>query len=115
MADDEAAPIAIEIEQSGSEATVIVRGEIDLESSAALVDAFASLGAPKAVHLDLGDVDYMDSTGLRAVLAARADLEGRGARLDVVRASSIVGRLLEITGLGEMVSDPPVEGTPTTG
>ena len=63
--------------------------------------------------LDLGDVDYMDSTGLRAVLAARTDLEGRGARLDVVRASSIVGRLLEITGLGEMVTGPAVDEPPS--
>jgi anti-anti-sigma factor len=114
MAEDEAASIVIEIEQSATAATVVVRGEIDLESSAALVDAFASLGQPEAVHLDLGDVEYMDSTGLRAVLAARAELEARGARLDVVRASSIVARLFEITGLRDMVSEPPLGDTTPT-
>ena len=112
MAEDEAESIVIEVEQSATAATVIVRGEIDLESSAALVDAFAGLGQPEAVHLDLGDVEYMDSTGLRAVLAARAELESRGARLDVVRASSIVARLFEITGLADMVSEPPVGDSP---
>ena len=63
MADDEAAPIAIDIERSESEATVIVRGEIDLETSAALIDALAADPARRDLAWRLGlDAELIDRT-----------------------------------------------------
>ncbi len=105
MAERNPAPIDISIERSPGEpttVTVAVRGEIDLDTSGELSAAFAALGQPTRVEVDLGGVEYMDSTGLRVLLAARSDLDDRGAEMEVVRASSIVVRLLEITGLGEL-------------
>ena len=46
----------------------------------------------------------MDSTGLRAVLMAREGLLQSGGSLDVVAASAIVRRLIEITGLHDLLS-----------
>jgi anti-anti-sigma factor len=96
--------LAIEIQRAGDAATVVVCGEIDLNSSDQLAAALTGLDDVPEVHLDLDGVGYMDSTGLRAVLAARAHREEHGAHLDVSRASTIVARLLEITGLGEMTA-----------
>ena len=56
------------------------------------------------VHLDLTGVDYMDSTGLRAVLVAREDVREAGGDLDIVAASSIVTRLIEITGIEDLLA-----------
>jgi anti-anti-sigma factor len=107
MSEPTSAPIEITVARDGDAATVAVRGEIDMSTSEQLAAAFAGLGSAKAVHVDLGEVGYMDSTGLRTILAARADLEARGAQLDVVATSPIVARLIEITGLDELVSGRP--------
>jgi anti-sigma B factor antagonist len=114
MTESTSAPIEIEVERSGQEATVVVRGEIDLSTCDQLSATFAGLSTAREVHLDLSGVEYMDSTGLRAILAGRADLSARGAALDVVAASTIVARLIEITGLGELVADdaPAADGDP---
>lgn len=112
MAESPPNPLDIEVQDpgSGSERTVVVRGEVDLDSSdqlsRALSDTVAAVGeGPSArVHLDLAGVGYMDSTGLRAVLMARDELRQRDGSLDVVAASAIVRRLIEITGLHDLLS-----------
>ena len=56
-------------------AVVTLRGELDLAGAAALEQELARLDAaePDAIVLDLRDVDFMDSSGLRVVaVAARA-------------------------------------------
>ena len=111
MAESTSTPLDISVEraESGTESTVVVRGEIDLDSSEQLsraldeaVAALAEIGQATRLHLDLSGVDYMDSTGLRSVLVARDELAQRGGTLDVTSASNIVRRLIEITGLSEL-------------
>jgi anti-anti-sigma factor len=113
MAESPSTPLDIRVEraESGSETTVLVRGEVDLDSSEqlrrALEDAVAAAAQPGAstrLHLDLADVDYMDSTGLRAVLQTRDELDEQGGTLDVVAVSAIVRRLIEITGMSELLA-----------
>ena len=112
MAESPSTPLDITVDDTGtgSERTVVVRCEVDLDSSdqlsCVLTDTVAALGdGPSArLHLDLDGVGYMDSTGLRAVLMARDELLQRGGSLDVVAASAIVRRLIEITGLHDLLS-----------
>ncbi len=47
----------------------------------------------------MGDVDLMDSTGLRALLIAKRNLARENKQLRVVAASENVTRLIEMTGL----------------
>lgn len=80
-----------------------VVGEIDASTAPTLEAALADLpegGEP--VVLDLGDVTFIDSSGLRVLiaLASRASDGGRSVKID--RPSPTVARLLEITGLAEM-------------
>ena len=49
--------------------------------------------------LDLSDVTFMDSTGIRLLLQAREHAARRGAALVVVRGSDDVMRVLELVGL----------------
>jgi len=111
MAESPLTPLDITVDDTGSasERTVVVRGEVDLDSSdqlsRVLTETVAALGDGPSVrlHLDLDGVGYMDSTGLRAVLMARDELLQRGGSLDVVAASAIVRRLIEITGLHDLL------------
>lgn len=104
MGDSKTNPLAISVERGDDAATLTVEGEVDLDTSASLRDALADLLDCRAVHLDLSRVEYMDSTGLRTVLVAKEELDAVGGSLDVVAASSIVSRLIEITGVDGLLA-----------
>jgi stage II sporulation protein AA (anti-sigma F factor antagonist) len=95
--------LTIDIEEAGGTATMTVHGEVDLDSVDQLSDALTSVSEAAQVDVDLADVSYMDSGGLRALLTAKGDLEHRGGRLRVIVASSTVDRLFEIAGVAELL------------
>ena len=104
MSESKSSPVDISVERAGAAATIAVSGEVDLESSAILNDALNAVRDCSEVHLDLTNVEYMDSTGLRVVLVARDQFAEGGGLLDVVAASSIVTRLIEITGIDGLLT-----------
>ncbi|MGZ8786324.1 MAG: STAS domain-containing protein [Acidimicrobiia bacterium] len=77
-------------------------GEIDLATVSQLEEALtASMGSDTDVAVDLTGVTFMDSTGLRALLAANQNLSGSGRRLALIVAGGPVDRLLDISGVGQ--------------
>ena len=91
---------------------LILSGELDIASAAILEDTVTSLCAngASAIVLDLSELTFMDSTGLRAVLAADRLCERKGQSLSVAGASGPVRRLFELTGVSGALrfeSDPP--------
>jgi anti-sigma B factor antagonist len=99
-------PLSITVEREGRAARVVVSGEIDLETSTDLATALAELGDADDVRVDLSSVDYMDSTGLRALLTAKDESARSGGQLRVSAASHIVARLIEITGVDDLLEEP---------
>ena len=98
MADQRGEPLFVDVDQSGA---LVVHGDIDIAGGPTL-DSFVTRsenGEP--VVLDLGDVDFIDSSGLRTLLAAtrRASQRGTVVRLRNVRPT--VRRMLEITGTAD--------------
>lgn len=77
---------------------ITLAGELDLynvgEVSAALTKAAAD--APDRLVVDLGEVDFVDSTALGALVEARKELE---TRLLLAAPGPDVRRALEISGL----------------
>jgi anti-anti-sigma factor len=88
---------------------LLVTGDLDMAGGECLERVLLDIDdAGRVVHLDLSGVTFVDSTGLRSLLAAsrRAQLDGR--RLRLVNPSAVVRRLLEITAttdLFEVVSE----------
>ena len=79
--------------------TVVVTGEVDLDTAPAVRDELLrQLHQGATVHLDLGDVTFMDSSGLHVLLATTRRASLVGAELRLVRMSARVHRLLELTG-----------------
>ena len=65
--------------------------------------------APALLLLDLRPLDFMDSTGLRTILAADARAREAGRRLVVVQGNENIQRVFEVTRLHErveIVDDP---------
>jgi anti-sigma B factor antagonist len=80
---------------------VRVSGDVDVHSAPQLRDGLSAelgSGAP-AVVVDLSRVDFLDSTGLGALVAARTAAGERGLALPVVCTSERIMKLFSITGL----------------
>jgi anti-anti-sigma factor len=84
---------------------VSLEGELDL-STAPPVEEFISgwlgEGMPDLV-LDLGDLEFIDSTGLEVLVKAGRAAELRSQRVIVLGSAAQVRRVFEITGLEELM------------
>jgi anti-sigma B factor antagonist len=81
--------------------TIFLSGEVDVSSSQLLEEAVVeacSAGA-KEVVLDMGGIEFMDSTGLRAILRGKALCEEKDCDYRVTPAQRPVERTLDVTGV----------------
>lgn len=86
-----------------------MRGEIDavaIPSLAGCLDDVIAAGRSRVV-LDLADVEFIDSVGLAAIVAARKRVAVHGGSVTLRRPSPPVRKLLDIVGLTGFL---PVEG-----
>lgn len=96
---------AMEVAREGARVDVALHGELDAYSAPRLKEGFAQLGevAGRHVVLDLGDVGFVDSAGLAAIVATlRAVKDGEGA-VTVRAMSPQLHKLFEITGLSRLL------------
>lgn len=85
---------------SDGRTTLSVVGFIDLSNSQALVDAGTTeLASGGSLAVDLAAVDFMDSTGLSALIGLAQAAERSGQSFIVAAMSPRVRRVLELTGL----------------
>ena len=98
-------PLTIRMEQAGDLLTVHVIGELGL-STAKTFEAqlrLAISGDASTVVLDLGDVHFIDSTGLRSVVRIANQSLRAGARLRMRRTSPSVQKALKGGGLEHLL------------
>jgi anti-anti-sigma factor len=83
---------------------LVLRGELDLYGTVAIepeLERLASEPGVEAVALDLRELEFMDSSGLRAVVLADQRLREAGRRLALVRGPHAVQRVFELTRVAE--------------
>jgi len=56
----------------------------------------------KNLVVDLGELEYVSSMGLRSFLAIAKTLQGKGGALRICRLTGLVKQVFEITGLGRV-------------
>jgi anti-sigma B factor antagonist len=80
-------------------------GELDLASSAILERALgtAEIAATPLLVLDLDELRFVDSTGLRIILLAQEKSRERGQEFAITPGSPQVQRLLSITSVAEHI------------
>ena len=91
--------------RAGDGRTVLtVRGELDLATAPELEEQIdEALDGGREVVLDLRELTFMDSTGLRALAQANWRAEECGVTLAIIRGSPQIERVLEISGLGTLL------------
>ena len=80
---------------------VHVGGEVDAYTAPQLRDALGAVidaGAVRVV-VDVGGVEFMDSTGLAVLVSALKRLQASGGDLRLANPRRIVARLFAITGI----------------
>jgi anti-anti-sigma factor len=75
-------------------------GELDIAAAPEFIDVVrASLGRSSKVELDLGDVTFIDSSGLGALVRLRKEADAQDVSLRLTEVSAATDRLLRLTGL----------------
>jgi anti-anti-sigma factor len=113
MSDFEQPPFAIEIEQRAGRTILNLTGELDLATVGELEDALTQrLEAGEDLVIDLRSLQFMDSSGVRALVAGHAAAQNGHGSLVIVRAKrdSEVDRVIDVSGIVTalgMVDEPP--------
>jgi anti-sigma B factor antagonist len=96
---------SVSTRREGARGLIALVGELDLHTAGELTTAVSGLLEQKVtrVEVDAGRLSFADSAGLRAVLMARAAAAEAGASFCVTVASESVERLIEITGLSDLL------------
>ena len=91
----------------GSAEHVVVRlqGDLDMATTAELQRTLASVLAEQPVRLtvDLTGLDFIDSTGVGALIAGLRRAEGQGCTFSLRSPSRSVLKVLRLTGVDQMV------------
>ncbi|MFZ4584009.1 MAG: STAS domain-containing protein [Acidimicrobiia bacterium] len=86
--------------------TVEVSGDLDFHTADSFRDRlFTAIDRSSAVVLDAHALDFIDSSGLSVILSARRRADERGTRFHIDGLHPRFMRLLEITGIGSLISD----------
>jgi anti-anti-sigma factor len=93
-------PLTFQTTLDGETAVIALSGELDMAGAAALESELAAIDAA-AIVLDLRTLQFIDSSGLRAVVTAAQRLQDAGRRFALVPGAAQVMRVFEITRMRE--------------
>src|ERR1039458_6171282 len=96
--------LLIDVSREGERVVLRLDGELDLASVPLLESELegATQDDPATIVLDLRGLEFIDSTGLRAILLLDKHSTERGAMLALVRGSPQVQRLMTMTRVDEI-------------
>ena len=86
----------------GGVAVLVLAGELDMAATPALRAHIDDAAGDRALVLDLADVTFIDSSMLKELLRATAELDRYETRFVLAAVPSAVQRLLDLTRTTEM-------------
>ena len=101
--------LTVEVEEEGGLIVIRANGEVDLASVALLNSELKRAEASDAdrIVLDLSELEFIDSTGLRALVEAQKRSRSIIDRLTIKGANRHVLQMIELTGLHELIDQRP--------
>jgi anti-sigma B factor antagonist len=112
-ADRNDVPIQLSCQLSADgHAVIAVRGDLDLATADRVVgyvsDVIDRHNGP--VRADLGGVAFCDACGLGALVRIAAHADRTGRRLEMIRPSRAIVRIMRITGVDQLLLAPAQAG-----
>ena len=93
----------IKVKNEGEAMTIAVAGRVDTVTAPEL-EAALKFGDAKTVTLDLAEVPYMSSAGLRLLLGAHKTMLASGGEFRVANVQSAVREVLDLTGFSDLLT-----------
>ena len=95
--------LRVDVHQGEDRVVLGLHGELDLLGAPMLEEeiAKAEADAPTTMVLDLRDLQFVDSAGLRVILAAHERARREGKEFALTQGSEQVQRLFTIAGVSE--------------
>ena len=80
--------VPFDVQRNGSEATVVIRGSLDINTAPALGDEIDRLVGtkPTKVVVDLAGLDLIDSSGVAALVKLYKAVRGAGGQVNITNA-----------------------------
>jgi anti-anti-sigma factor len=93
--------LEVRSERSDDRHVIVLKGELDLDGVARVTEELERAEASDArqIVLDLSDLTFIDSSGVRMIVCANLRSEAGGDRLRLIRGSPGVQRVFELTGV----------------
>ena len=106
------APLTVSVVPHRDVVSVVAAGELDLASGPQLEGELTGLRERgfDRIELDLRQVQFIDSAGLRTLLCLRNDAKRTGTALTVVPPARAVQRIFELTRTTGLFDWRPVQG-----
>ncbi len=93
----------IKTKAEGNKLTIAVSGRVDTVTAPEL-EAGLKFGDAKDVVIDLKDVPYMSSAGLRLLLTVHKMMLAKGGELQIANVQPSVREVLDITGFSDILN-----------
>src|ERR1700742_491341 len=94
----------VSIVDEGATARVMLVGRLDIQGAEAVAMPLATLsGAKQNILVDMSQVSFLASIGIRHLVTATKALSRRGGRLILVSPQDVVREVLTTAGLASMI------------
>lgn len=93
----------IEKKETGNRVTLSLKGRLDAVSSKALEDELSGIDIKNEVILDMEELEYISSAGLRILLSTSKRLSKGGGTLIALHPSEAVTEVFDVTGFTELI------------
>lgn len=104
--------LAITVHEGDHGSRVVVTGDLDLPAGDALEALVTPMLGPDArVEIETSGVDFVDSSGLGALLALSQKATEAGGRIVLRRPSEAVSKILDLTLTTDMFSVEGADGS----
>lgn len=110
-------PLTATVHETETGPVLRIAGELDYSTAAELrqVVTGLTLGPDRPLVLDLGHLDFCDSSGITAFIVARNHATAAQARITLVNVPAPVLRVLHVTGLDQVFTLEPGSDTRNRG
>jgi anti-anti-sigma factor len=102
-------PLRVEAKYDGPEVTIIVEGDLDVNGAGELLacvsEALERLTRDRSITIDAHGLSHTDSSGLAALLRARASADEAAVAFRISEPSPVLRRLAEISGVDYLLPD----------
>lgn len=90
----------IKTTQDGNKATIVLNGKLSVATSPDLESAIQNLPAEvNEFEIDLSDLDYISSAGLRVLVSTEKTAAQRGGKMTLLHPNEEVAEVFDMTGL----------------